>query len=73
MTQIKRYRACPRHTVETEFDDAQFVSVGDYDALLARFEAVKEHVSNICKAAGNQPSIATGYMRDVLDKLNGDL
>lgn len=45
----------------------------DYDALLARFEAIKEHVSNICKAAGDQPSIATGYMRDVLDKFNGDL
>ena len=51
----------------------QFVSVEDYDTLLAKFEAVKEHVSNICKAAGNQPSIATGYMRDVLDKMNGDV
>lgn len=73
MTQVKRFRANPRYTVETDFDDAQFVRVEDYDALLARFEAIKEHVSNICQAAGDQPSIATGYMRDVLDKFNGDL
>lgn len=71
--QVKRFRANPRYTVETEFDDAQFVRVEDYDALLARVESVREHVSNICKAAGNQPSIATGYIRDVLDKLNGEL
>lgn len=73
MTQVKRFRANPRHTIETEFDDAQFVLVEDYDALLARFEAVKEHVSIICKLAGDQPSIATGYMRDVLNKFNGEL
>lgn len=36
MKSVKRYRADHRHVVETEFDDAQFVGVADYDAAIMR-------------------------------------
>lgn len=32
MSDVKRFRADHRHVVETEFDDAQYVGVEDYDA-----------------------------------------
>jgi len=32
MSEVKRFRADHRHVVETEFDDAQYVGVEDYDA-----------------------------------------
>lgn len=42
MGQVKRFRADHRHVVETEYDDAQFVSVADYEALQQRL-TVAEH------------------------------
>lgn len=44
MSEVKRFRADHRHVVETEFDDAQFVSVSDYDAALARESALREEL-----------------------------
>ena len=44
MSEVKRFRADHRHVVETEFDDAQFVSVSDYDATLAREAALREEL-----------------------------
>ena len=40
------------------------------DGLRALNDKVKAHVSRLCKVAGSQPSIATGYMRDVLELFN---
>lgn len=34
-----------------------------------RFGSVTAYVQNLCDAAGEQPSVATGYLRDVLDAL----
>lgn len=46
MSEVKRFRADHRHVVETEFDDAQFVSVADYDATLAREAALRESLND---------------------------
>lgn len=40
------------------------------DGLRALNDKVKAHVSRLCKVAGSQSSIATGYMRDVLELFN---
>ena len=45
MSQVKRFRADHRHVVETEFDDAQFVSVSDYDALQQRLTVAEQRES----------------------------
>lgn len=57
---IKRYRANPRHVVETEFDDAEYVSVKDFDrvtaerdALQLRLNAVEEENDRLRMAAGD--------------------
>lgn len=36
MSEVKRFRADHRHVVETEFDDAQFVGVSDFDRVTCR-------------------------------------
>lgn len=111
MSEVKRYRADHRHVVETEFDDAQYVGVSDYDAAKAEIKALREelaeledefdtlehgnislkmalqgaeqlnaeyaaHIRNVtgfveslASSAGSQPSIATGYLRDILDAI----
>ena len=45
MREVKRFRADHRHVVETEFDDAQFVSVSDYDALQQRLTVAEQRES----------------------------
>lgn len=44
MSQVKRFRADHRHVVETEYDDAQFVSVADYDALQHRLTVAERRL-----------------------------
>lgn len=47
MSQVKRFRADHRHVVETEFDDAQFVSVADYDALQQRLTVAEQRAGEL--------------------------
>ena len=47
MSQVKRFRADHRHVVETEFDDAQFVSVADYDALQQRLTVAEQLLNDL--------------------------
>ena len=51
MSQVKRFRADHRHVVETEFDDAQFVSVADYDDLQQRLTVAEQRSSELESAA----------------------
>ena len=44
MSEVKRFRADHRHVVETEFDDAQFVGVADFDRVTAERDAALEEV-----------------------------
>jgi hypothetical protein len=39
VSEVKRFRADHRHVVETEFDDAQFVGVADFDRVTAERDA----------------------------------
>lgn len=41
--------------------------LAERDALLIKATAF---VQSLCKAAGSQPSVATGYLRDILDVLS---
>ena len=41
MSEVKRFRADHRHVVETEFDDAQFVGVADFDRVTAERDALQ--------------------------------
>ena len=41
MSEVKRFRADHRHVVETEFDDAQFVGVADFDRVTAERDAMQ--------------------------------
>lgn len=36
----------------------------------AQLSKATDFVERLCASAGNQPSIATGYLRDILDALN---
>lgn len=38
---VKRFRADHRHVVETEFDDAQYVGVADFDRVAAERDALQ--------------------------------
>ncbi|MCK9802138.1 hypothetical protein M1B34_31880 [Pseudomonas sp. MAFF 302030] len=42
MSEVKRFRADHRHVVETEFDDAQFVGVADFDRITAERDVALE-------------------------------
>lgn len=50
MSEVKRFRADHRHVVETEFDDAQYVSVADYDALQQRLADAEKRAAIMEKA-----------------------
>jgi len=45
MNEVKRFRAYHRHVVETEFDDAQYVGVADFDRVLAEREALQQRLT----------------------------
>jgi len=45
MESVKRYRADHRHVVETEFDDAQFVGVADFDRVTAENLALQQRLT----------------------------
>lgn len=53
MSQVKRFRADHRHVVETEFDDAQFVSVSDYNALQQRLTVAERRAGELETALSN--------------------
>jgi len=42
---VKRFRADHRHVVETEFDDAQYVGVADFDRVAAEHEALQQRLN----------------------------
>lgn len=64
MNQVKRFRADHRHVVETEFDDAQFVSVADYDALQQRLTVAEQLLSEaLCHAQRIEPISASLFNR----------
>lgn len=46
MSEVKRFRADQRHVVETEFDDAQFVRVADYDASQAELARLRAELAS---------------------------
>ncbi|MFJ3117866.1 hypothetical protein ACIPI6_15125 [Pseudomonas protegens] len=45
MSEVKRFRADWRHVVETEFDDAQYVGVADFDRVTAERDALQERLN----------------------------
>ncbi|MCB2251826.1 hypothetical protein KTQ74_07970 [Pseudomonas chlororaphis] len=45
MSEVKRFRADHRHVVETEFDDAQYVGVADFDRVAAENVALQERLT----------------------------
>lgn len=65
MSEVKRFRADHRHVVETEFDDAQYVRVEDYEALQQRLDAAEQR--NDAPPAGDQSGTVTGDMARVYD------
>ena len=62
MSEVKRFRADHRHVVETEFDDAQFVGVADFDRVTAERDAERRRAdvavadANAADAAGKKVS-----------------
>ena len=53
MSEVKRFRADHRHVVETEFDDAQFVGVADFDRVTAERDALQA----LLTAAGERADV----------------
>lgn len=47
MSEAKKYRADWRHVVETEFDDAQFVGIADFDAQRLRADTAEAELAII--------------------------
>lgn len=45
MSEVKRFRADWRHVVETEFDDAQYVGVADFDRVTAERDALQQRLN----------------------------
>jgi hypothetical protein len=80
MSEVKRFRADHRHVVETEFDDAQYVLVADYDASqseVARLEGefdTLEHTNITLKLSLAESSaslqLATRLLASSLSALN---
>ena len=62
VSEVKRFRADHRHVVETEFDDAQFVGVADFDRVTAERDAERRRAdvavadANAADAAGKKVS-----------------
>lgn len=45
--EVKRFRADWRHVVETEFDDAQYVGVADFDRVTAELDALQQRLNEL--------------------------
>ena len=65
MSQVKRFRADHRHVVETEFDDAQFVSVADYDSLQQRLNVAEQRNADNLKLISGLVEYADNLLADV--------
>lgn len=65
MNEVKRYRADHRHVVETEFDDAQYVGVEDYDA--------KCHSAEVYFGSWKRTEEERDHAQSKLDELRGEL
>ncbi|KRP84855.1 hypothetical protein TX25_28735 [Pseudomonas lactis] len=63
MSEVKRFRADHRHVVETEFDDAQFAGVADFDRVTAERDALQA----LLTAADERPDVLEGLIGEVLD------
>ncbi|WP_458736981.1 hypothetical protein [Pseudomonas chlororaphis] len=57
MSEVKRFRADHRHVVETEFDDAQFVGVADFDRVTAERDAALLELSEIKESLAYRGSL----------------
>ena len=61
MSEVKRFRADHRHVVETEFDDAQFVGVADFDRVTAERDALQA----LLTAADERPDVLEGLLQTI--------
>lgn len=57
MSKVKRFRADHRHVVETEFDDAQFVGVADFDRVTAERDAALAELAEIKESMAYRGSL----------------
>ena len=77
MSQVKRFRADHRHVVETEFDDAQFVSVSDYNALQQRLTVAEQRAADlkklICDVINDEPTGFAALKVDLANRVNDAL
>jgi hypothetical protein len=53
--EVKRFRADWRHVVETEFDDAQYVGVKDFDRILAERDALQQRLNELAQQHQGEP------------------
>ena len=61
MSEVKRFRADHRHVVETEFDDAQFVGVADFDRVTAERDALQA----LLTAADERADVLEGLLQTI--------
>ncbi|MCP9731537.1 hypothetical protein NIM88_03935 [Pseudomonas sp. GBPI_506] len=66
MSEVKRFRADHRHVVETEFDDAQFVGVADFDRVTAERDALQA----LLTAADERADVLEGLLREAMPALD---
>ena len=77
MREVKRFRADHRNVVETEFDDAQFVSVSDYDAPQQRLAVAEQRAADlkklICDVINDEPTGFAALKVDLANRVNDAL
>lgn len=77
MSEVKRFRADHRHVVETEFDDAQFVSVADYDSLQQRLTVAEQRAGELkkllCDVINEAPNGFAALKVDLAHRVNAAL
>lgn len=54
MDDVKKFRADYRHVVETEFDDAQYVGIGDFDAQRLRADTAEAELDALREAMADR-------------------
>ena len=67
MSEVKRFRADWRHVVETEFDDAQYVLISDYQEIEIELNRMLGAAKEMLRIAGIASQGSNAYNRAIVN------
>lgn len=67
MSEVKRFRADWRHVVETEFDDAQYVLISDYQEIEIELNRMLGAAKEMLRIAGIANQGYNAYNRAIVN------